>query len=187
MENGVIADKKLEKLLKIARILKTICKVIFTLSVVFACISAVFIILLAIFGGSVLFDNGVFKILIADADMPVPTLYCFLSLGILYCACEAVLSKISINYLIHVLNAGTPFDYGTSKELRRHGIIDIAVSIFEAIASGIIIEIAQQHVEALDLSASVITADTIGVGILMILFSYVCEYGASLVEKGNRT
>lgn len=182
MENSVIINEKLEKILKIARVLKTICKVIFTLSVVGACLCAVFIILLAIFG-VVLFDNGVFRVIIADTNLPLPTLYCSLSLGILYCLCEAVLSKISLNYLTHVLNDGTVFSSATAKELRRHGIIDIAVSIFEAIASGIIIEIAEQHVEALDLSASIITADTVGVGILMILFSFVCEYGASLVEK----
>ena len=183
MENGIKTNGKLETVLKIARVLKTLCKVLFVLCVVGACVCAGFLILLAVFGNSVIFDNGVFRLIIADPAQPVPTLYCIFSLGILYCGCEAVLSKISLNYLTHVLNDGTVFNYATSKELRRHGIIDVAVSIFEALASGIIIEIAEQHVEALDLSAGVITADTVGVGILMILFSYVCEYGTSLTEN----
>lgn len=102
------------------------------------------------------------------------------------CVGQAVLAKFAVLYFHHELAAGTPFTLTGAKELLRLGIMtiviplgcDIVGSIVAGIAAGLIqAETASGMAQNFDSSGSIV------LGIMFLLGSLLCRYGAEL--RGN--
>ena len=102
------------------------------------------------------------------------------------CVGQGVLAKFAVLYFHHELEAGTPFTLTGATELLRLGILtitiplgcDIAGSIVAGIAAGLIqTEPASGVAQNFDSSGSIV------LGIMFLLGSLLCRYGAEL--RGN--
>ena len=104
-----------------------------------------------------------------------------LSVGAVCCAAEAVLSKFAEVYFKHELADGNPFTLRGAKELLRLGILTIAIPLGTVIVCSIGVAIAEViHPGVDELSIGEFTSA--GVGVMMIVLSLFCRYGA---ERSN--
>ena len=108
-----------------------------------------------------------------------------LSGWMIVCAGEAVTAKFAEIYFKNELKAGTPFTLDGASELMRLGILTIAVptgcTVVGSIAEGIIVGFADIEKTAsmnihFDSSASII------LGVMFIVISLICRYGADIKE-----
>lgn len=104
---------------------------------------------------------------------------------LIICAGEAVLAKFAEIYFRNELAAGTPFTRNGANELLRLGILTIAIQVgctaLAEITQGIIagfmnVEIISQTERMFDNESSIV------LGIMFIIGSVLCRYGAETVE-----
>ena len=84
------------------------------------------------------------------------------------------------NYFKHELEDGTPFTMRGAKELMRLGIIYIAVNLGVSIVAGAVFAIASKSWELPEKAE--FQGMSIGLGIIFIIVSLICRYGAELTE-----
>lgn len=176
--------KYLQAIQTISKIGEILSKIIFICCLVGAIGCAVGIVSLP-FG-----DKGLFKIggvtvygLIAnksgiEPDSFYPTLAGFL----IVCIGQAIPAKFAEKYFVHELAAGTPFTVEGGKELLRLGILTISVPLGSLILAKIVCRLVEKIVgcsEAIELSGT----DSVALGIMFIVMSLMCLYGAELLEK----
>lgn len=99
--------------------------------------------------------------------------------SIFYCAENAILCGFSRALFKHILAVGTPFDKVVSKRMFRDGILNIAIPIGTIILTSII----SAAFGVKDSEAEYIQLST---GIVYMLFSLVCSYGADVKEAADR-
>ncbi len=102
------------------------------------------------------------------------------------CVGQAVLAKFAVLYFHHELSAGTPFTASGAKELLRLGIMTIAIPLGCDIAGSIVAGIAAGLMQAEPASGMAQNFDSSGsivLGIMFLLGSLLCRYGAEL--RGN--
>lgn len=174
--------KSLKTIQVFAKIGRILSKIIFILSVVGFCLCIVGVVSLAVgFDGIKIGGTTVRSIFANEAGLSMATLYTSAALGALLCAAEAVISKFAEVYFRNELKDGTPFTHRGARELTRLGILSIAIPLATAIVRAIIILIVgniHPEVEKLD---SEIGFSFIS-GIMMIVLSVFCRYGADLRE-----
>ena len=181
-------SKNYKVLQTIAKIGKILSKVAFVFSIIgiFGC----FVGLLSnIFGSSKVFKIGGVTIygLLADFDAyNVKSIRATLVAWLIVCVGEAVLAKFAELYFRNAEAFGTPFTHTGARELRRLGIMMIVIptgcavlaEIVQGIMTGFMNVTADGWSELnFDNEASVI------VGVMFIACSFLCGYGADLLEE----
>ena len=180
-----IKTKSLETIQKLSKIGKVLSKIAFILSAVgfIGCIAG--LISLKIGNGSFIRIGGVtLHALIPDEyGYNIKSIGAALSGWLIVCAGEAVLSKFAEVYFGNELRAGTPFTVDGARELKRLGILTLAVPTGSAVLGSIAEGIAAGFMKVEKLEAMDIYFDneaSIVLGIMFILGSLICRYGAEL-------
>lgn len=99
---------------------------------------------------------------------------------------EAVIAKFAEYYFKNELNSGTPFTLEGAKELLRLGILKITVPIGCAAVGSIAREIVIGFADApRDIASDMLSgnASAVWLGIMLILGSLLCRYGAELKQS----
>ena len=133
-------ERKMEtKTLHAIQVLSKIGK-IFSKIVMICCIVGFGLCIAGLFGvaagGEILKLGGVtIKGIIGNtAGLSEGTLYAAMAVGMILCACEAVLAGFAAHYFGRELADGTPFTFGSAKELLRLGILAICMQNFGCFA-----------------------------------------------------
>ena len=116
-----------------------------------------------------------------EAGMSLPTLYASMAVGLLFCGAEAVLCKFAEAYFKHELADGDPFTLRGAKELLRLGILTVAIPLGTVIVCSIGVAIADNMVPGID-KLSTGEFSSVGLGVMMIVLSLFCRYGAERNE-----
>jgi len=172
--------KTIQTLSKIGRILS---KIVYICCVVGFCICIVGIISLGL-GGEV-FKLGsvtIHSIIESHSHMSMPALYTAMAVGMVLCAAEAVLSKFAEIYFKNELADGTPFTMRGAKELMRLGILTISIPLGMVIVCSIGVAIADNFFPEIE-KLSYDGYASVGLGIMMIVSSLFCRYGAEVCDE----
>ena len=174
--------KTLNTIQTLAKIGKILSKIIYVCCIVGFCGCIVGIVSLAI--GAETFKLGgitVHSMIENKAGMNLPTLYASMAVGLLFCAVEAVLCKFAEIYFKNELADGNPFTLRGAKELMRLGILTIAIPLGTVIVCSIGVSIADNIYPGID-KLSIGEFSSVGLGVMMIVLSLFCRYGAELNE-----
>ena len=189
MENQSKNYKIVQKLAKIGKILS---KVAFVFSIIGICGCLVGL-LSNIPGSGKVFKIGGVTIygLLADfTAYKVKSISATLVAWLIVCIGQAVLAKFAELYFCNALMAGTPFTEAGARELRRLGIMAIAIPtgcvVLAEIVQGIMMGFMNMTADggadlSFDNEASII------VGVMFIACSFLCGYGAEVLEGKNNT
>ena len=171
--------KTIQTLSKIGRILS---KIVYICCVVGFCVCIVGIISLGL-GGEVFKLGGVtiHSIIESHSHMSMPALYTAMAVGIVLCAAEAVLSKFAEVYFKNELKDGTPFTMRGAKELMRLGILTITIPLGMVIVCSIGVAIADNFFPEIE-TLSYDEYASVGLGVMMIVSSLFCRYGAEVCD-----
>ena len=175
-------NNTLKTIQTLAKVGKILSKIIFVCCIVGFCGCIAGIVSLAL--GAETFKLGgvtVHSMIENKAGMNLPTLYASMAVGALFCAAEAVLCKFSENYFKNELADGNPFTLRGAKELLRLGILTIAIPLGTVIVCSIGVAIADNVYPGID-KLSIGEFSSIGLGVMMIMLSLFCRYGAELNE-----
>ena len=169
----------IQTLSKIGRILS---KIVYICCVVGFCGCIIGIISLGL-GGEVFKLGGVtiHSIIESHSHMSMPTLYTAMAVGMVLCAAEAVLSKFAEVYFKNELNDGTPFTMRGAKELMRLGILTITIPLGMVIVCSIGVAIADNFFPEIE-TLSYDEYASVGLGVMMIVSSLFCRYGAEVCD-----
>ncbi|MBE5905870.1 MAG: hypothetical protein E7277_03620 [Lachnospiraceae bacterium] len=113
-----------------------------------------------------------------SANMKMGTIYAAVISGAIGCAGGFVLAMLCGKYFKHELEAGTPFTMGGAKELRRLGIFWICVPVVTRTAMEIVYVILEHFMKVSSKAEVMGDVSGIGIGITLIVVSYLCQYGA---------
>ena len=178
-------ERKMEtKTLHAIQVLSKIGK-IFSKIVMICCIVGFGLCIAGLFGvaagGEILKLGGVtIKGIIGNtAGLSEGTLYAAMAVGLVLCACEAVLAGFAAHYFGRELADGTPFTFGGAKELLRLGILAICIPIGAEIAAAIVrAVISGFFTDVTELSMDPVSS--VSIGVMFILMSLLCRHGAEL-------
>ena len=187
MENKSKNYKILQKIAKIGKILS---KVAFVFSVIGICGCIVGILSNVIGSGKVFKIGGVtIHGILSDFNAyNVKSISAILTAWLIICVGEAVLSKFSEIYFRNTLTEGTPFTQMGARELRRLGIMTMVIPtgcmVLAEIVQGIMTGFMNVTTDAwrnlnFDNEGSVV------VGVMFIIGSFLCGYGAEKCEENN--
>lgn len=122
-----------------------------------------------------------------SAGVNAGTLYAVAAVGAVLCVSEGVLAKFAEVYFKRELADGTPFTGRGAGELRRLGILTVSISAGASILCAIIHKLFSRYladVAPFDLADS----GMILLGVMLIVLSVFCRYGAELAEgRGQGT
>ena len=179
--------KSLNTIQKLSQIGKVLSKIAFIFSVIGFCGCIAGLLSLSFGDGNLIKIGGVtlHGIISEEYGYNIKSISAALFGWMIVCAGEAVLAKFAEVYFKNELNAETPFTLAGAKELLRLGILTIAIptgsavvgSIVEGIVAGFMnVEKATAMDMYFDNEASIV------LGIMFILGSLLCRYGAELRE-----
>lgn len=171
----------------LAKIGKIFSKIIYICCIVGFCGCIVGIVSLAI--GAETFKLGgvtIHSMIENEAGMNMPTLYASMAVGLVFCAAEAVLCKFAETYFKNELADGHPFTLRSANELMRLGILTIAIPLGAVIFCSISVSIAENVYPGIE-KLSIGEFSSVGLGIMMIVLSLFCRYGAELNEERSET
>lgn len=143
---------------------------------------------------TLLFDNGgliriggvtLHSLIPENSGYNMKSISAALSDGIIACAGEAVVAKFAENYFKHELQAGTPFTSTGAFELKRLGILTIAVSAGCAVLRTIVQELVAGFTGAVLMENTYDCESSVVIGIMFIVMSIYCKYGAEVIEDGE--
>lgn len=123
----------------------------------------------------------------AEANVSVGTVWAAIAVGAILCIGQIAVARMAWRYFKNELAAGTPFTFDGAKELLRLGISTAWIPVVSAIAAQIAQEVISQfmtNVEKLSFGGY----DSVALGVMFIVASFLCKYGAELreVDKGSR-
>lgn len=172
--------KIIQILCKIGQILS---KIAFILCIVGASLSLVGILSLAC-GIETIVINGVTigSMIENDSGMSMGTMYTTLTVAIIFMAGEIAIAKFSELYFKHELIAGTPLTLEGAKEMRRLGILKIAISLGTVIVAAIvqaILKATLKDVVEVDLDNS----SAIVMGVMYLILSLVLQYASEELKN----
>ena len=179
--------KSLNTIQKLSQIGKVLSKIAFIFSVIGFCGCIAGLLSLSFGNGNLIKIGGVtlHGLISEEYGYNIKSITAMLSGWMIVCAGEAVLAKFAEVYFKNELNAETPFTLAGAKELLRLGILTTAIptgsavvgSIVEGIVAGFMnVEKATAMDMYFDNEASIV------LGIMFILGSLLCRYGAELRE-----
>lgn len=172
--------KIIQVLCKIGQILS---KIAFILCIVGASLSLLGILSLAC-GIETIEINGVTigSMIQNDSGMSMGTMYTTLAVGIVMMAGEIAIAKFVELYFKHELIAGTPLTLEGAKEMRRLGILKIAISLGTVILAAIvqaILKATLTDVVEVDLDHS----GAIVMGVMYLILSLVLQYASEELKN----
>ena len=179
--------KSLDTIQKLSKIGKVLSKIAFIFSVIGFCGCIAGLLSLRFGNGSLIKIGGVtlHALISEEYGYNIKSITATLSGWMIICAGEAVLAKFAEVYFKNELRAETPFTLAGAKELLRLGILTLAIptgcavvgSVVEGIIAGFVkVEKAAAMDLCFDNEASIV------LGIMFILGSLLCRYGAELRE-----
>ena len=182
--------KTLKTIQKLSGIGKVLCKIAFVFAVIGFCASAAGIISLCVGSDNVLKLGGVslHGILSEKYGANAQGVIAVLIGWLIFCAGEAVLAKFAEAYFKNELKAETPFTLDGAKELLRLGILTAAIPTGCAVLGNIAEGIAAGFMDVEEAAALGLNFDaepSIVLGIMFILGSLLCRYGAELKEENH--
>lgn len=119
-----------------------------------------------------------------NAGIDLTVLYPAMTGAMILCIGQAVLAKFAENYFAHELTAGTPFTVDGAKEMLRLGILTICIPLGCLIVAEIVSGILAGFLNCDDL-LKLEGGDSVAMGVMFIVMSLLCRYGAELREAGN--
>ena len=175
------------KYLKIIQVVSKIGKVLSTIVFVCCIIGAVGcligILSISLMPNSLVISGMQFsEFLQKNAGINVGTVYASIIGAIIVCAGNAVISKMAQNYFKHELEAGTPFTDDGAKEMFKLAIFNISISLGSAVIIAIVSAIMKNNF-ADYVKPDFSNASSIGMGLVFLLVSLLCHYGAELNKK----
>ena len=171
----------------LAKIGKTFSRIIFVCCIVGFCVCIAGIISLAL--GPESFRLGgvtVHSLIENNAGMSLPALYAFMAVGAFCCAAEAVLCKFAETYFRNEIADGDPFTLRGAKELMRLGILTVVIPLSTGIACSIGAAVVDQIYPGME-KLSVGGFSSVGLGVMMIVLSLFCRYGAAGKDEQSET
>mgnify|MGYP004667893927 CR=1 FL=1 len=182
--------KSLNAIQKLFKIGKILSKIAFIMSVIGFCGCIVGIISLSFGNGGLIKIGGVtlHNLVNSDYGYNIKSITATLSGWLIVCAGEAVPAKFAELYFKNELKAGTPFTAEGAKEIKRLGILTLTIPVGCAVTGSIIEEIIAgflkiEKAAALDMYFD--NEPNIVLGVMFIITSLLCSYGAELIEDKN--
>lgn len=123
--------------------------------------------------------KGIFE---NNSEMSINNAYAGMVVFCIMFIIGAILCKFSEIYFKHELADGTPFTLKGAMEIRRLGILNIALSLGGVILTSIIHGIMSHimgDIEALSLDAG----SSVDIGIMFILMSLIFKYGSEIISE----
>ena len=184
--------KNLKTLQTLSKMGKILSRIAFVFAIIGACGCIIGLLSVTFGNGSAIKIGGVtlHSMLAISDNYNLKSVSAVLAAWLIVCAGEAVLAKFAEIYFKNELTVGTPFTQEGAKELKRLGIMTIAVPIGCAVLAEIVQGIAAgfMNVEATgwmdmhyDNEASVV------LGIMFLVGSVICSYGAELSGEKQET
>lgn len=165
-------SKNLETIQKISKVLGVITKVLFIMTMVGAVCSLAALVFMFVCNGNA---DMVTKIE-SNGKYTMGQIIGYCIIGVVVCITHLIVLKAHRNYFLMEQKAGTPFTTEGAKAFRALGIMNIVAPMVCIIVSSIIASVSrigdEIHMEA-----------GIGIGVAMILLSFVLAYGAELEKK----
>lgn len=162
-------SKNLAAVQKIAKVLGIICKVLYIMAIVGTVLSIAALVSMIVFS-----NNPEFAEKIASTgkyNIKQVTGLCIVA--VVVCLVHLVVVKAHKNYFIMEQEVGTPFTPEGAKAFRTLGIMNIVAPFISIIVSAIVASVCNIQ-DKIHMDAG------IGMGIAMILLSYILAYGAEL-------
>ena len=157
---------------KISKVLGILSKIAFICSIVGSALCLVGISVLAVAGK----NPEIAAKIMEGANLTIKQTIGACAVGLVYCISSVLTSKWHMDYFLMEQKEGTPFTADGAKAFRTLGIVNIVVPFVAVIIASILESIFKcPHEVRPDLS--------FGLGIAMILLSYVFAYGAELEKK----
>lgn len=184
--------KSLYAIQKLSKIGKILSKIALIFSVIGFCGCIAGLLSLSIGNGSLIKIGGVtlHGLISVEYGYNIKSISAALSGWMIVCAGEAVLAKFAEVYFKNELKAETPFTLAGAKESLRLGILTLAVptgcAVAGSIVEGIVVGFMQVE-KAAAMDVCVDNAASIALGIMFILGSLLCRYGAELRERPGET
>lgn len=130
-------------------------------------------------------DTGVLKIggvtisglIVNRAGIELNGLYPLLTGAMIVCIGQCITAKFAELYFKHELSAGTPFTLSGAKELLRLGILTICVPLGTLIVAQIVSSIMAAWLGCGE-TFKLDEGDSVALGVMFIVLSLVCKYGA---------
>ena len=184
---GITIMKSLNIIQKLSKTGKILSKIAFIFSVIGFCGCIAGLLSLNFGNGGLLKLGGVtlHGLIPEEYGYKVKSITSTLSGWMIVCSGEALLARFAEFYFKNELKAGTPFTFGGAKELLRLGILTLAVptgsTVIGSIVEGIVAGFMKIEKDAVmnmyfDNEASIV------LGIMFILGSLLCRYGAEMKE-----
>lgn len=124
------------------------------------------------------------SILETEANVSIGTIMAAIVVGAILCIGEFFVARESYRFFENELKAGTPFTAEGAKELLHLGVsviwIPIVAVVLAQVAQGVIEQL-MPNVEKLSLDG----ADSVALGVMFIVMSLLCRYGAECREVGE--
>lgn len=186
--------KSLDTIQKLSRIGKTLSKIAFVYSAIGICGCIAGLLSLCFGNGSLIKIGGVtlHGLVSEKYGYNIKSISTALSGWMVVCAGEAVLAKFAEVYFNNELRAETPFTLAGAKELLRLGILTLAIPTGCAVAGSIVEGILAGFMKVEQAAAMDLYFDneaSIVLGMMFILGSLLCRYGAELMDgtkiRGN--
>lgn len=181
--------KTLKTLQSLSGLGRVLSKIAFVFSVIGACGCIAGIISLSFAESELIKLGGVtlHGLISEHIGADVKSIIAALSAGIIACAGEAVVAKFAELYFKNEQGAGTPLTLAGAAELMRLGILAIAVPVVCAAAGSIVRGIVAAIISAEKVADISIFGDSgnFALGMMFIVASLLCRYGAELAEGGN--
>lgn len=105
---------------------------------------------------------------------------------LIMCIGEMILAGMAVRYFQHELDAGTPFTFRGADELKRLGICAICIPVASYAAAEIAHQIFQYFMTGVREFPGKDPV-SISLGIMMIVASVLCRYGAELTSDTDRS
>lgn len=178
--------KTLNSIQTLSKIGKILSKIVFIFGIIGAACSAVGMVCLPFSDTEILKIGGVtlHGLIVNQAGVELNGMYSLLSGTLIVCVGQAVTAKIAERYFAHELAEGTPFTVFGAKKLMNLGIVTICVPLGTMILAQIISSIVAEFAgcgEIFKLDGG----DSVALGVMFIVMSLLCRYGAELREKNE--
>lgn len=165
-------SKNLAVVQKIAKVLGIISKILFIMTIVGTVLSIAALVTMVVFSNNPEFVDNI----ASSGKYNMKQIIGVCVVAVIVCVVHLIVLKAHRNYFIMEQEVGTPFTSEGAKAFRTLGIMNIVAPLISVIVSSIAASICGiQDIGHADAG--------IGMGIAMILLSYVLAYGAELEEK----
>jgi hypothetical protein len=180
-------NNTLQTIQTLSKVGKILSRIIYIFCIVGLCFCIVGIIGVAL-GTPALKLGGVTidSLLQNEEGKTVGTLYAYMAAGAIVCIGEGVLAKFAEKYFRRELEDGTPFTLDGAKELLQLGVLSICLPVGAQAAAQIVYKILAKMMEGVE-PPELEPAGSIAVGVLILILSLVCRYGAELIAKQNES